>query len=586
MEAGFGLDALVEFRWQATLHGELLSEEEIDQLAEAKRGLVRLRGRWVAADPALLERLKARRRQRLTAAEALGTLLAGTVDLDGEPVAVVAEGPMAELAERLAAITGAPEGELGIPPGLAADVDLRPYQVRGVTWLNAMVDAGLGGCLADDMGLGKTLQVIALHLHRAAANRGPMLVICPTSLLGNWEREVRRFAPGSVVRRHHGPARSVEDLAPAEIVVTSYGVARRDAEVLAAAGFSLVVADEAQHAKNPETATARALRADRRPRPPGPNRDPGREPAERAVVDPRLDHPRTARTVRTVRAYRGHPRRARSGPARHRAARPHDPPLRPPPEEDRPGVAPDLPPRTVTDVPVPLTQEQTTLYEAEVREALEAIKNEDGIARQGLVLRLLTVLKQICNHPAQYLHQASPLAGRSGKLAALEELVDVITAEGESVLVFSQFVECLSLVEARLDHLGVPTLFLHGKVGAKRRTEMVEAFQSGQAPVLLLSLKAGGVGLNLTRATHVVHYDRWWNPAVEDQATDRAHRIGQDRPVQVHRLVAEGTLEDHIAALIERKRSLAEAVVGGGESWIGRLTDQELTDLVRLGSGS
>ena len=586
VEAGFGLGTLVEFHWQATLHGELLSEEEIDQLAEAKRGLVRLRGRWVAADPALLERLKARRRQRLTAAEALGTLLAGTVDLDGEAVAVVAEGELAALADRLAAITGAPEGELGVPAGLADDVELRPYQFRGVTWLNAMVDAGLGGCLADDMGLGKTLQVIALHLHRAAANRGPTLVICPTSLLGNWEREVRRFAPGSVVRRHHGPTRSVEDLAPDEIVVTSYGVARRDAETLAAAGFSLVVADEAQHAKNPETATARALRT---------IGGPARLALTGTPVENRLSElwsildwttpgllgpfERFVRTVATP------VERDREPLATERLARTIRPFLLRRKKTD-PGVAPDLPPRTVTDVPVPLTQEQTTLYEAEVREALEAIKNEDGIARQGLVLRLLTVLKQICNHPAQYLHQAGPLAGRSGKLAALEELVDVITAEGESVLVFSQFVECLSLVEARLDHLGVPTLFLHGKIGAKRRTEMVEAFQAGLAPVLLLSLKAGGVGLNLTRATHVVHYDRWWNPAVEDQATDRAHRIGQDRPVQVHRLIAEGTLEDHIATLIERKRSLAEAVVGGGESWIGRLTDRELTDLVRLGGGA
>jgi SNF2 family DNA or RNA helicase len=248
-----------------------------------------------------------------------------------------------------------------------------------------------------------------------------------------------------------------------------------------------------------------------------------------------------------------------------------------------PGVAPDLPARTVTDMPVPLTQEQTTLYEAEVREALSTIENKEGIARQALVLRLLTRLKQICNHPAHYLHQPGPLAGRSGKLAALEELVDVITAEGESVLVFSQFVECLALVESRLGALGLSTLFLHGKVGARRRTEIVDAFQAGRAPVLLLSLKVGGLGLNLTRATHVIHYDRWWNPAVEDQATDRAHRIGQERPVQVHRLIAEGTLEDHIADLIERKRSLAEAVVGAGESWIGRLTNQELAELVSLG---
>jgi superfamily II DNA or RNA helicase len=589
VEAGFGLDTLVEFRWQATLHGELLSEEEIDQLAEAKRGLVRLRGRWVAADPALLERLKARRRQRLTAAEALGTLLAGTIDIDGEPFAVVAEGPLAELAGRLGAMTGASEDELGVPPGLATDVELRPYQARGVVWLHAMTDAGLGGCLADDMGLGKTLQVIALHLHRAAAGSGPTLVICPTSLLGNWEREVRRFAPGTPIRRHHGSNRSLHDLPPGELVVTSYGVARRDAEVLAAAGFDLVVADEAQHAKNPETATARALRTIGGPGGPARLALTG-TPVENRLSDlwsildwttPGLLGPfdRFLRTVATP------VERNRDPLATERLARTIRPFVLRRKKSD-PGVAPDLPPRTVTDVPVPLTSEQATLYEAEVREALDAIRREDGIARQGLVLRLLTVLKQICNHPAQYLHQAGPLAGRSGKLAALEELIDVIVSEGESVLVFSQFVECLSLVEARLGQLGVGTLFLHGKVGARRRTEMVEAFQAGEAPVLLLSLKAGGVGLNLTQATHVVHYDRWWNPAVEDQATDRAHRIGQDRPVQVHRLIAEGTLEDHIAALIERKRSLAEAVVGGGESWIGRLTNDELADLVRLGSGA
>ncbi len=585
VEAGFSLDTLVEFRWQATLHGDLLSEEEINQLAEAKRGLVRLRGRWVAADPALLERLRARRQQRLTAAEALGALLGGTVDFDGEAVPVVAEGPMAELAERLRTLSGTSQTQLGAAPGLATDVELRPYQLRGVTWLHAMTEVGLGGCLADDMGLGKTLQVIALHLHRVAAGRGPTLVICPTSLLGNWEREVRRFAPTTVTRRHHGPARSLAELAPDELVVTSYGVARMDADVLSTAGFSLVVADEAQHAKNPQTATARALRT---------IGGPARlaltgTPVENRLSDlwsildwttPGLLGP-FERFVRTVASP---VERNRDPVVTERLTLTTRPFLLRRRKTD-PGVAPDLPPRTITDVAVPLTQEQTTLYEAEVREAMAAIANEEGFARQGLVLRLLTVLKQICNHPAQYLHQAGPLAGRSGKLAALEELVDVIVAEGESVLVFSQFVECLSLVEARLEYLGVPCLFLHGKVGAKRRTEMVDSFQAGKVPVLLLSLKAGGVGLNLTKATHVVHYDRWWNPAVEDQATDRAHRIGQDRPVQVHRLIAEGTLEDHIASLIERKRSLAEAVVGVGESWIGRLTNEELSVLVNLGGG-
>ena len=218
-----------------------------------------------------------------------------------------------------------------------------------------------------------------------------------------------------------------------------------------------------------------------------------------------------------------------------------------------------------------------------MREAMHTIATKSGIERQGLVLRLLTVLKQICNHPAQYLHQAGPLPNRSGKLAALEELLEVIVDTGDSVLVFSQFVEMCSLMESHLGSLHIPTLFLHGGVPARKREEMVASFQAGAAPVFLLSLKAGGVGLNLTRATHVIHYDRWWNPAVEDQASDRAHRIGQQRAVQIHRLVCEGTLEDRIAELLEKKRALAESVVGGGEAWIGDLSDSELAALVRFG---
>ncbi|MGH3490418.1 MAG: DEAD/DEAH box helicase, partial [Actinopolymorphaceae bacterium] len=217
-------------------------------------------------------------------------------------------------------------------------------------------------------------------------------------------------------------------------------------------------------------------------------------------------------------------------------------------------------------------------------EVMAEIQSAEGIARRGLVLALLTALKQVCNHPAQYLHETGPLVARSGKLAALDELLDVILAEGESVLIFSQYVEMCRLLQTHLEARGVPLLFLHGGLGAKKREQLVAAFQAGEAPVFLLSLKAGGVGLTLTRATHVVHYDRWWNPAVEDQATDRAYRIGQDHPVQVHRLVAEGTLEDRIATVINAKRDLAESVVGTGEAWLAELSDAELADLVELGS--
>ncbi len=252
-----------------------------------------------------------------------------------------------------------------------------------------------------------------------------------------------------------------------------------------------------------------------------------------------------------------------------------------------PGIAPELPAKTETDQVVPLTSEQATLYQAVVRETMAQIETAEGIARRGLVLKLLTGLKQICNHPAQFLHQPGPLAGRSGKLAALDELLDVILDEGDSVLVFSQYVQMARLIEAHLAGREIP----HPAAAAARclgggRQAMVDRFQAGEVPVFLLSLKAGGTGLNLTRATHVVHYDRWWNPAVEDQASDRAYRIGQDRPVQIHRLVTEGTVEDRIAALLAAKRDLADRVVGAGEAWIGELSNEELNELVSLRGSS
>ena len=220
-----------------------------------------------------------------------------------------------------------------------------------------------------------------------------------------------------------------------------------------------------------------------------------------------------------------------------------------------------------------------------VRETIAAIEQADGLERAGLVFKLLTALKQICNHPAQYLKQPGPLAGRSGKLAAFDDLSDVITSEGDSMLVFTQYTQMGTLLQQHLDSRGIRSLFLHGRIPVHRRQQMVDEFQRGRIPVFLLSLKAGGTGLTLTRATHVLHYDRWWNPAVEDQATDRAYRIGQDRPVQVHRLIAEGTLEERIAQVLEKKRGLAESIVGAGEDWITELSDDALADLVRLGSG-
>jgi hypothetical protein len=578
-EAGFGLGALVQFQWQLTLGGAALDPAEIAALAEAKRTIVRLRGRWLVLDPALLHKLNSPPRTRMTAVEALAAVLAGSVEIDGEAVEVVADGPLAELAERITALAAAPP-LLRKPDGLTAV--LRPYQQRGVAWLAGMCDIGLGGCLADDMGLGKTIQVIALHLHRRKAQLGPTLVVCPASLLGTWQREVARFAPDVPVRRFHGGGRHLDDVAVDEIVLTTYGVALRDTTELADVGWGLVVADEAQYAKNPLSRTARHLRELTAPArialtgTPVENRlsdlwsimdwaSPGLlghlESFTRRIAVPverHRDPTATARFATMIRPFLL--RRKKSDP----------------------NIAPELPPKIETDRIVPLTAEQVTLYEAVVRETLAAIARAEGLERAGLVFKLLTVLKQICNHPAQYLKQPGPLPGRSGKLAAFDDLCDVITSEGESMLVFTQYAQMGTLLQQHLDARGIRSLFLHGRTPVHRRQQMVDEFQSGRIPVFLLSLKAGGTGLTLTRATHVLHYDRWWNPAVEDQATDRAYRIGQDRTVQVHRLIAEGTLEDRIAALLDQKRDLADAVIGSGERWITELSNEELADLVSL----
>jgi SNF2 family DNA or RNA helicase len=508
----------------------------------------------------------------LTPVDALGAVLTGTTEVDGEPVEVVTEGWLARLRERL---TAAPEPQAP-PAGLAAT--LRDYQLRGLQWLATVTGLGLGGCLADDMGLGKTVTLIALHLHRAS---GPTLVVCPASLLGNWEREIRRFAPGVPVRRFHGGARSLEDVDDtAGFVLTTYGTLRTDPAPLAGIRWGLLVADEAQHVKNHRSGTAKALRlvpAAARVALTG-------TPVENtlselwAILD--WSAPGLLGSLGEFRTRWAKPIEAGDPAAAERLSRLLRPFLLRRRKSD-PGIAPELPAKTETDRPVALSPEQAALYEAVVREMMADIAASDGIARRGRIVKLLTALKQICNHPAQYLKEPG---GRSGKLELLDELLDTILAEGGAVLVFTQYVAMARLLEQHLAARGIGTLLLHGGTPVARREELVERFQTGEVPVFLLSLKAAGTGLNLTRADHVVHFDRWWNPAVEDQATDRAYRIGQTRPVQVHRLVAEGTVEDRIAAMLREKRALAEAVLAGGEAALTELTDTELAELVELRS--
>ncbi|MFI9007719.1 DEAD/DEAH box helicase [Actinosynnema sp. NPDC053489] len=577
--AFFGPEQLTSVDWRLALGDDPLTPEELDRLAEATRPVVRLRDRWTLVDPELARRARERALKPLTAIDALGAALTGTTDVDGVEVEVVATGWLDELRSRLADLDGDP---VGPPPGLRAT--LRDYQLHGLRWLDRMTSLGLGACLADDMGLGKTVTLIALHLHRAQREPGPTLVVCPASLMGNWQREVERFAPGVPVRRFHGPRR---DLADEGFVLTTYGTMRLDADRLADVDWGLVVADEAQHVKNPASDTAKALR-----------RIPARArvaltgtPVENtlselwAILD--WTTPGLLGTLARFRARWAGPIEGDRDPeAAQRFARLVRPFLLRRRKTD-PGIAPELPPKTETDRPVALTREQAALYEAVVRELMAEVREADGIARRGRIVKLLTGLKQVCNHPAQYLKETSPrLAGRSGKLELLDELLDTILAEGGAVLVFTQYVAMARLIERHLADRGVASGLLHGGTPVAAREELVRSFQDGECPVFLLSLKAAGTGLNLTRADHVVHYDRWWNPAVEDQATDRAHRIGQTRPVQVHRLIAEGTIEDRIAAMLRAKRDLADAVLARGDAAFTELSDDELGNLVELRRGT
>ncbi|MBZ9643743.1 DEAD/DEAH box helicase, partial [Streptomyces sp. PSKA30] len=575
----FESEELLQFRWQLALGGEPLTESEMDALAEAHRPVVRLRDQWVLVDPALVRKARKRELGLLDPVDALSVALAGTAEVDGEQVEAVPVGALAALRERLTAGVRPAEP----PAGLRAT--LRDYQLRGLAWLDLMTSLGLGGCLADDMGLGKTVTVIALHLKRARTE--PTLVVCPASLLGNWQREINRFAPGVPVRRHHGTERTLDDL-DGGFVLTTYATMRSAAPTLAQQKWGMVVADEAQHVKNPYSATAKALRT---------IPTPARVALTGTPVENNLSElwalldwttPGLLGPLKSFRAR--HARAVENGEdeeAVTRLARLVRPFLLRRKKSD-PGIVPELPPKTETDHPVPLTREQAALYEAVVRESLLAIETAQGMARRGLVLKLLTSLKQICNHPALYLKEehgpggGDRLVARSGKLALLDELLDTLLAEDGSALVFTQYVGMARLISTHLAARAVPVDLLHGGTPVPERERMVDRFQSGATPVLVLSLKAAGTGLNLTRAGHVVHFDRWWNPAVEEQATDRAYRIGQTQPVQVHRLITEGTVEDRIAQMLESKRALADAILGSGESALTELTDRELSDLVSL----
>ena len=587
-------ESIIAYDWQLALGGEPLSPDEFDKLSALKVPLVQVRGQWVELRPDQIQQAvkfweKRRGAGELSLQEALRIALSlePTSAAAGLPVTeVVTDGWLDDLMQQM---TGGKITPLPVPGEFHGT--LRPYQSVGLSWLAFLRQWGLGACLADDMGLGKTIQVIALLLHERAAGDGkrPALLICPTSVVGNWQRELSRFGPDLRVLAYHGAARKQVNLAEQatqhDVIISSYALLHRDEKHLAEVKWGDVILDEAQNIKNPMTKQAQAARkldAQWRAALTG-------TPVENRLAELwsifQFLNPGYLGSQKDFQERLARPIERASDPAATKRLKSLVGPFILRRIKTDPTVISDLPEKNEMKVYCNLTKEQATLYQAVVRDSIQRIEEVEGIDRRGTILATLMKLKQVCNHPAQFLGDGSALPGRSGKLARLSEMLDEVRAVRERALVFTQFAEMGTLLKGYLQEvLNDEVLFLHGGTPAKARDKMVERFQNDpNGPlVFILSIKAGGTGLNLMRANHVFHFDRWWNPAVENQATDRAFRIGQTRNVQVYKYLCAGTFEEKIDDMIERKKALAESIVGTSEAWITELTTAQLRDLFTL----
>ena len=646
------LSNLVRYEWELSIGDTRITEEEFRSLAALKSPLVQIRGQWVQLDNEQIEAAIQFWEKHASSGEfglldALQHTLGAKEEQDGLPVEeVVPEGWLAEWLDRL----NQPETLTELPQPAGLNGVLRPYQRYGFSWLEFLSRWRLGACLADDMGLGKTIQAIALILYikeSLGSLPAPALLVCPTSVVTNWQREIQRFAPSLTFLVHQGAERPrgeefVKAAGSVDMVLTSYALVRQDAEAMQSIEWLAVILDEAQNIKNPTTRQAQVTRK---------LSSQFRLALTGTPVENRLSelwsimhflNPGYLGTHQDFRRNFAIPiERYSDQDAIHSLKNLVGPFILRRLKTD-PHVIQDLPDKLEMKVYCSLTEEQATLYQAVVENAMREVENSEGIQRRGLVLSMLMQLKQICNHPMHYLKQvylhkeskelvaastttpvpltvlddlkpenqsillpdnlltdgptiahdlaapvltASEMAGRSGKLERLVEMLEEIISEGDRALIFTQFAEMGKLLVNYLPQAAGSTVqFLHGGTPPRLRDQMVRRFQEEEhgPSIFILSLKAGGTGLNLTRASHVFHFDRWWNPAVEDQATDRAYRIGQLHNVQVHKFITVGTLEEMIDEMIESKKGLAEAIVGSGEQWLTELSTDQLREMVTL----
>lgn len=597
-----GLDAMLDYNWRFSMNGVELSEEEFNALVEEKRRLVYIRGRWIKLDPGFVRQIQ----DLMKKAEKEGLHIRDVIEQEllqaGEDDEVKTAEEEKELVRvqielnrhwqqmlgQLRDLKSIPETQM--PEAFRGE--LRPYQKQGMDWLLFLRQYGFGAILADDMGLGKTIQLLAylLSVKENEAAPGPALIICPTSVLGNWQKEIERFAPDLQVYLHYGSNRLKEEAflekaLSSDVVLTSYGLANIDYSDVSAVPWGTIAIDEAQNIKNSSTKQSRAVRKLR---------------GKHHIAMTGTPMENRLSELWSIFDFTNHGFLGSLGQFQKRYVVPIEKDdnkekirdlqglIRPfllrrsKQDED---VALNLPDKQEQKEYCPLTTEQASLYEQLVRDTLLQVESLSGFERRGLILQLLGRLKQLCNHPALYLKEAKPthVVERSVKLEKLVEIVDTVLEQKESCLIFTQYIEMGEIIRRLLQKkFGIEVPFLNGSVAKGQRDTMISRFQDREFPVFLLSLKAGGTGLNLTAANHVIHYDRWWNPAVENQATDRAYRIGQKRFVHVHKFISTGTLEEKIDAMLEKKQSLNDQIIQS-DNWITELSTDELRELIALG---